>query len=122
MKMVLKRLEGLYDPSAWLLIVLGLLLFSTRVQFTPNGWVNLPVAFTILQTGGLMFSLFGMQLMASMTFWPDLSFRALLKDVHDGKTSAAILLAGLLVFNGLSILGFSIWLANALGVGALSGG
>lgn len=113
----LSRVRAFWDPSAWFMIVLGLLLFSLRIPLPQDGWVNLPVAMTVLQTGGLMFALFGMQLMASMAFWPSLSFGDLLKQVSEGSTSAALVLLGLFMFNGLCVIGFALWITSALGAG-----
>lgn len=115
------RLRAFYDFNAWLLVLLGILLFSARVQFEPGGWINLPVAFTVFQTGGLMFSLFGLQLMASMAFWPSINLSELLENAKQGQMSSALVVAGLLVFNGLSIIGFSVWLTSALGAGVGAG-
>lgn len=117
MKSISNRLRAFADVNAWVLIMLGLILFSARVQFAPGGWVNLPVAFTVLQTGGLMFALFGMQMMASMVFWPKMNVTSMLEKAEAGELASAAVLLGLLVFNGLSIVGFSVWLTSALGAG-----
>lgn len=121
MKKIVTRFRAFYDINAWFLIALGILLFSLRVQFEPGGWVNLPVAFTVLQTGGLMFSLFGIQLMASMAFWPNINLNELLENATRGQMSSAVVVAGLLVFNGLSVIGFAMWLTSALGAGVGAG-
>lgn len=117
MKLLANRLRGFLSPDAWVLIALGLLLFSARVQFAPDGWVNLPMAFTVLQTGGLMFSVFGLQMMASMAIWPSIRVDDLLVKVGDGQSASAYVLLGLLVFNGLCVVGFTYWLTTALGAG-----
>lgn len=117
------RLAALFDLNAWAMILLGLVLFASRVQLTNLGWVNLPVAFTVLQTAGLMFCLFGLQIMASCIFWPSIKVSKLLEEVEMHRnTAAGLVILGLLTFNGLATIGFAIWLTSALGAGVGSGG
>lgn len=117
MKSIANRLKAFSSASAWVMILLGLALFSLRIPFSPDGWVNLPMAFTVLQTGGLMFAVFGLQMMASMAVWPTIHLDELLAKVSEGHTASAYVILGLLIFNGLSIVGFSYWLTTALGAG-----
>lgn len=121
LKSIAKRLRAFWDPSAWFLIVLGLFIFSLRIPLPADGLINLPMAFTVFQTAGLMFALYGMQLMASMAVWPDLSFRELLKGVADGNSAAGRLLLGLLIFNGLGTIGLCYWITSALGMASARG-
>lgn len=116
MKGFVSRISAFWDPSAWILIALGIGLFSIRLPLEKLGVFDLPAAFTVLQTGGLMFAVFGMQLMASRAFWPSLSFSDAMRGVAEGQTSSALVVFGLLVFNGLCTIGFSYWLTAALGM------
>lgn len=118
MNLIAKRVRAFWDPSAWIMIAIGIILFSIRVPFAPGGFIDFPAAFTVFQTGGLMFAVFGMQLMASMAFWPDLNFGAVLQSAVEGSTAAALIVMGLLVFNGLCVVGFAYWLTSALGMAA----
>ena len=112
-----KRYKPFINLSAWILIFVGLILFSLRVQFQPGGWINLPIAFTVFQTAGLMFALFGLQLMASLSLWPDINVRMLMLDVLKGNVAAGLVLLGLLLFNGISLVAIALWLTSALGAG-----
>lgn len=99
-----------WNPSAWVLIIVGALLFSARVRFSPDGWVNLPELATLLElTGGLLI-LMGFLVFSSMLFWPATNVSKLLAITDSNPIAAAIVLAGLKVFNGLAIIGFAIWL------------
>lgn len=117
MKSISLRLRAFASLSSWAMILLGLALFAMRIPFSPDGFINLPMAFTVLQTGGLMFAVFGLQMMASMAVWPSIHLDELLSKVAEGQTAPAYVILGLLVFNGLSIVGFSYWLTTALGAG-----
>lgn len=110
-----KLLKPFYNPSAWILIILGAVLFAGRARFAPGGWADLPELATFIELVGGLFILLGFQLMASMLFWPDTRTAELLGLVANANSvAAAIVLAGLKVFNGLSIIGFAIWLALAM--------
>lgn len=111
------RLKAFIDLNALILIFAGLFTFSLRIQFTPGGFVNLPVAFTIFQTAGLMMFLAGVQLIISRLLWPSISFTALLQKVDNNELASAVVLLGIFVFNGLGLIGTTIWLSLALGAG-----
>lgn len=119
----LARLRPLVDPMSWFLIVSGLLVFSVRIPLPEDGWLNLPMALTIFQTGGLIFAVYGMQMLASLVFWPDIKVGRLLDEVLSGRsgTAAAGVLLGLLIFNGLATIAFCYWLTTALGAGLVGG-
>lgn len=117
MQFLKSRALALVDSGAWLMIVLGLLLFSSRVQFSADGWVNLPIAASFLQIAGGIFVLFGLQIMASIIMWPTLNTETLYADVREGKTASAYVLLGMLIFNGLCMIGFVIWLNASLSIG-----
>lgn len=130
-----KKFQPFIDVNSWILIIIGLVIFSLRVQFTPGGWINLPVMFTVLQTAGLMLTIAGIQIMASRAFWPSLSLGDLLLIIKgeyirkneqemSWKTrpdpngvGAGLVIAGLLIFNGLCMLASVMWLTSALGAG-----
>lgn len=118
MKYINKFLKPFWNPTAWIMIVVGAILFVGRAQFTPEAWVNLPELATLIELVGGLFIITGFQVMVSMLFWPDTSVTYLLMLVRDGNTAAGVVLLGLKLFNGLSIIGFAIWLALAMnGVG-----
>lgn len=132
MKLISKaiaRLRPLIDPMSWFLIVAGLLVFTMRIPLPADGPVNFPMAVTVFQTGGLIFAVYGMQMLASMVFWPDLKVKRLLEEVFyeregskpGGNNAAATVLLGLLLFNGLACIGFCYWLTTALGAGVVGG-
>lgn len=115
----LKRIRAFWDPSAWILIAIGIATFSVRVTLPDTPWVNLPAAITVFQTGGLVFALYGIQMMVSMAMWPDLNYTHLLQEVFESKNQAAgQLLLGLFIFNGLGTIGFCYWVTSALGMAA----
>jgi hypothetical protein len=125
MKLIAKaaaRLRPLFDPMSWFLILAGLFAFSIRLPLPADEFVNLPMALTIFQTGGLIFAIYGMQMQASMVFWPNLKVSVLLDEVlKENNTAAGTVLLGLLVFNGLACIGFCYWLTTALGAGVVGG-
>lgn len=138
-----ERLKAFLDTGAWSLVLIGLILFVARIPLAPGGFINLPVAATVVQTAGLMFTIAGLQIFVSKMVWPDLSFTALIAALNvpqlviqptigiqvqgeaqaelfdDGPRhsplSAAIILAGLMVYNGLSTIAFVWWLSSAMG-------
>lgn len=120
-KNFLTRAKAFGDSGAWLLIVVGLLLFCARLPFTPGGLINLPVAVTVFQTAGLMFAIAGLQIMISRLVWPGISVGTLIRVISDrGEPSTmpeALLLFGLFVYNGLTTVAFVLWLSTALGAG-----
>lgn len=114
------RAKAFGDTGAWLLILVGVLLFASRLTFTPTGFVNLPVVVTILQTAGLMFAIAGLQIMISRLVWPGISVTKLITQAGDGagdSVAAALVLAGLFLYNGLTTVAFVLWLSSALGAG-----
>lgn len=117
-----KRAFALLDSGAWLLIALGLLMFAARIPLTTMGFVNLPVAMTVLQTAGLMFTIAGIQVMISMLVWPSLKFGELCTQaIREKSVASALIILGLMVFNGLATVAFVLWLASAMG-GQVAGG
>lgn len=111
------RLKALINSGAWLLIVIGLLLFSMNIPLSNTGWINWPVAATVFQTGGLVFMLCGFTIIASIVVWPQIKVGDLLVLIRDGNVAAALVVLGLLIFDGLIIIAFVLWLAGALGAG-----
>lgn len=111
------RMQPFLNVHSWAMVIVGLAIFSLRIEFEPGGWVNLPVAFTILQTAALMFSVFGLQSMASMAVWPQIRIDDAIDQIARGNTAAGQAILGLLIFNGLSVFAFVMWLTSAIGAG-----
>lgn len=103
------------DKSALLLITVGALLYTVSVPLPADTWVNLPLLETALQLCGGMFLLFGCNIIASRIFWPGISVRSLMQLVEQGNTAAGMVLLGLKVFNGLSLIGFALFMALSFG-------
>jgi hypothetical protein len=117
MQTLIKLLRPLWNPAAWFMIVLGSILFMARIQFSEDGWINLPELATLIELVGGLFIITGFQIMVSMLFWPDTNVQALLGWVQRGNQAAALVILGIKVFNGLSVIGFAIWLALSLNGG-----
>ncbi len=111
------RAKALANSGAWLLILIGLVLFSINIPMESLGWVNLPVALTIFQTAGAVFMLCGFSMIASMVIWPQLNASQLLAQAMSGNVAAGLIILGLLLFNAIVILAFALWLSGALGAG-----
>lgn len=127
LKFLKDRAKAFGDSGAWLLIIVGLLLFVARVPFAPGGWINLPVAVTVFQTAGLMFTIAGLQIMISRLVWPGISVSRLAAAVVDPQgnqspLAAAVMLAGLFIYNGVTTIAFVTWLASAMGAGIAAAG
>lgn len=112
--MLTKLLKPFWNPAAWILILVGAALFMLRVQVTSSGLVNLPELATLIEMVGGLFIITGFQVMVSMLFWPDTLVKTLMSGVAERNVAAGVVLAGLKVFNGLSIIGFAVWLALAM--------
>jgi hypothetical protein len=119
---VFKYFRAYLNGTAWALMLLGLALFSLRLPVPEGLFFNLPQIVTIVQTAGLVFFLFGLQIVVSISFWPDINVGALIDSVvkEDSKASAIVLL-GLFIFNGLTFLGCVLWLTSAIGAMAARG-
>lgn len=117
MKDLKTRLRAFGDFGAWFLVVIGLILFASRLPLASFGGVNFPLAVTIIQTAGLMFTIAGIQIFISRLVWPGLSFTGLCREVTTGNASAGLVLFGLFVYNGLSTVAFVLWLSSAMGAG-----
>jgi hypothetical protein len=117
------RLRALQDPAAWTLITVGLVLFLLRIPM-PNTWIiNLPLAITIMQTAGLIFTIAGLQILVSKLVWSSISVSKLISDIQENNSIAsAITLMGLLVYNGVTTIAMVLWLLYSLGLSAPSGG
>lgn len=112
------RLTSLLDAGAWTLIVLGLILFLVRIPM-PDTWIiNLPMAITIVQTAGLIFTIAGLQILVSRLVWPGISVSTLVTAVQSDQPSTAsgLTLLGLFVYNGLTTIAIVIWLLYSLGL------
>lgn len=120
----LPRLRALKDPGAWTLITVGLVLFLLRVPMPSTWFVNLPLAVTIAQTAGLVFTIAGLQILVSKLVWPNISVSRLIQTVQGSgdPISSGIVMFGLLVYNGLTTIAVVIWLLYSLGLSAPAGG
>jgi hypothetical protein len=105
-----KGLAAFFSPLAWVLIIVGSMLLSSRLP-TSSGWINLPELVTVLQLAGGIFVLCGFGMISSQVFWPQVSTGELMMQVRSGNTAAAVVLAGLKVFNGMALIAFAVWLA-----------
>lgn len=99
------------DINAWILLVVGCLLFAARTPFSSDGWINLPILATVVQLAGGVFILCAFGIFSSMIFWSNLRMADLMDEVKAENKAAAMVVLGLLLFNGLSLIGFAIWLA-----------
>jgi hypothetical protein len=116
MKSIAIRFSAAFlHTDAWIMVALGLIMFSSRIPLPGDMWLNLPHAATVIQTAGLMFAIWGFQIMGSIFMWPTFKVGPILDKACAGELSASILIFGLLVFNGLSTVAFTIWLGGALG-------
>lgn len=105
-----KGLTAFFSPLAWVLIVVGSMLLSSRIP-AGEGFMNLPELVTVLQLAGGIFVLCGFGMIASQVFWPQVRTAELMVQVRQGNVAAAVVLVGLKVFCGLSLVAFSLWLA-----------
>jgi hypothetical protein len=116
-----QRIAAFINLEAWLLIALGAVVFACRIPFAPGGLVNLPVLAALIQTAGMVFVVAGLQIMLSMLVWPQLKVGELLNATLDEglppgtSLSASLVLAGLMLFNGLSLIAFVLWMAGSFG-------
>jgi hypothetical protein len=114
-KFLQPRVRALSSFNAWFLIVLGLFLFTLRTPMPAFELLNLPMAVTVFQVGGLMFMLGGFQIVLSVLIWPTINLVHLLELAEKGNVAAGISVAGLLIFNGLSLVASVTWLSYAVG-------
>ena len=112
------RLDSLFDAGAWTLIVIGLILFLVRIPMPDNWIINLPMAITIIQTAGLVFTIAGLQILVSRLVWPGISVSKLVSSIHydHSAIAPALTLLGLLIYNGLTTIAIVIWLLYNLGL------
>lgn len=116
------RLRSLQDPGAWTLIIVGLILFLIRVPMPKTWIINLPLAVTIMQTAGLVFTIAGLQILVSKLVWPGISVSKLVEKVQtDDGQAAGLTLLGLLIYNGLTTIAIVIWLLYSLGLSSSVG-
>lgn len=126
-KLILKfpRLNALYDPGAWTLIAVGLILFLIRIPMPGTWFINLPMAVTIIQTAGLVFTIAGLQILVSRLVWPGISVSRLIDAVQSdsgpSSTASGLTLLGLLIYNGLTTIAIVIWLLYSLGLASAIG-
>lgn len=120
MKLLIKfpRLVSLLDAGAWTLIIMGMILFLVRIPMPSNWIINLPMAITIIQTAGLIFTIAGLQILVSRLVWPGISVSKLVESVQSENPSIAsgLTLMGLLIYNGLTTIAIVIWLLYSLGL------
>lgn len=106
---------ALVNPDAWLLLGLGALLFAMRTPVSPLHALNLPLLLAMVQMAGFMFVVAGLQIMLSILVWPEIELRVLLGGMYRGSMPHALVLLGLLLFNGLSMVAFVLWIGGTFG-------
>lgn len=111
----MQRLKSLLDPSAALLLLIGCLLFGARIALPTDTFINLPQLETTVQLCGALLILAAFAIVISRLFWPGTPAAELMDEVRGGNVAAGIVLAGLKIFNGLSIIGFALLLASLYG-------
>lgn len=117
------RLKALKDPGAWTLITVGLILFLLRFPMPSTWFINLPLAITIMQTAGLVFTIAGLQILVSKMVWPNISVARLIQNVQGSgePTPSSLVMLGLLIYNGLTTIAIVIWLLYSLGLSSQVG-
>lgn len=119
------RLRAIFNLDAWVLIVIGLVLFGARTPLQASAaGINLPLLATVLQLSGFMFCMAGLQVLLSLLVWPQISVGELLQHaVQQGDFAAGVILLGLFIYNGLCMLAFVLWvgasMGGAVGLGAV---
>lgn len=109
------RLHAFKNFEAWFMIIVGLLAYTSRIPLPADTFINLPMAVTIVQVGGLMFMLAGVQIFLSILMWPNVKLKDLLERAENGNQAAGIAAGGLMIFNGLSLLAQVLWLIYGSG-------
>lgn len=110
-----RAMKAFKNFEAWFLIVLGLVAYTANVPLPKDLFLNLPLAVTVVQVGGLMFMLAGVQIFLSILMWPNVNLRDLLERAEEGNSAAGLAAAGLMAFNGLSLLAQVLWLIYGSG-------
>lgn len=110
-----RALKAFKNFEAWFLVVIGLLAYTVRIPLPEGTFFNLPLTVTVIQVGGLMFMLAGVQIFLSILMWPNVNLRDLLERAEEGNTAAGIAAGGLMAFNGLSLLAQVLWLIYGSG-------
>lgn len=117
----MSRYRAFADSGAWVLVILGVVLFSLRTPFSSGGFVNLPEVATVLQGLGLVFTFAGLSIMVSILMFPQISIGVLWRQVIQENVAAAIALVGILLFNGMLILACVTWATQALSLVGMRG-
>lgn len=107
----------LLDGNSWALLIFGAMLFGSNIPLPPNFIINGPLLVTLLQIAGGVFIVCAFCIVASRIFWPKVSVSGLLELAMAGQLPAALVLGCLMLFNGLAILGFCVWMALAFNGG-----
>jgi hypothetical protein len=113
------RLKAFASIDVWFLIILGSVLYSSRLPLPSTDWVNLPVLISLVQTVGLVFMLCGCQILLSILMWPDVKLGDLLEKAESGSVAASITIVGLMLFNGLALIASVLWMTGSLSAGAV---
>jgi hypothetical protein len=109
------RFRAFKNFEAWFMILVGLVLYTSRIPLPNEGFLHLPLAVTVIQVAGLMFMLCGLQIFISILMWPNVKLKELLESAENGHTSAGLAAMGLMLFNGLSLLAQVLWLIHGSG-------
>jgi hypothetical protein len=103
-------LKALFDPAAWVLLILGGILLGARIPLPDTWLVNLPELITMLQLCGGLFLICAFCIFASRLIWPEIDVGKLMSPANTNP-GAHVIIMGLLIFNGLLAVAFAIWLA-----------
>lgn len=109
------KLQAFASFEAWFMIIVGLALYTARIPLPTDTFVNLPMLVTMVQVGGLMFMLSGLQVFISILMWPNVDLDDLLERSENGNQAAGTAAMGLMIFNGLSLVAQVLWLIYGSG-------
>lgn len=113
MRSFIVTVRPLFDVYAWMMVIIGGVMFCAEVPMEHNRFVNLPVLVTLLQITGGIFIICGFSLIVTRLFWSKARYDDLHNSVLRGNVAAAVMLAGIKMFAGLTILACAVWLAFA---------
>jgi hypothetical protein len=109
------RFRAFKNFEAWFMILVGLALYTARIPMPSDTFLNLPLTVTVIQVAGLMFMLCGLQIFISILMWPNVKLKELLESAEQGNAAAGQAAMGLMIFNGLALVGQVLWLIYGSG-------
>lgn len=110
-----RKLRAFNNFEAWFLTVLGAVMYTARIPLPADGPVNLPLLVTMVQVAGLMYMLCGLQIFISILMWPNVRLKELLEQAEKGNVAAAVAATGLMLFNGIALIGQVLWIIYGSG-------